>query len=153
MYASALLIVTSLAELATGACLLILPSLVLHLLFGIQDAATEANLLARFAGAALVAFGIAVWPAQRRNTASGALPAALAYDLTAAALLAYAALSLNMTGIALWPGVMFHCGLAAWCIAALAQRRASPIRSASAPNQENVENVRCVKRSADAPSL
>jgi len=123
MYASALLIVTSLAELATGACLLVVPSLVLRLLFGIQDAAAETNLMARFAGAALMAFGIAVWPAQRLTAAWGALPAALAYDLAAAALLAYAGLSLGMTGIALWPGVIFHCGLAAWCIAALAQRQ------------------------------
>jgi hypothetical protein len=128
-HASVLLIVTAIVELATGICLLILPSLVIELLFGIQDAAAETMMVARFAGAALAAFGIAAWSARSHGSAStmaGTVTAALVYDLAAAAILAYSASSLHMIGIALWPGVILHCLLAVWCIASLATRRALP---------------------------
>lgn len=125
-HASVLLIVTAAAELAIGVGLLIVPSLVIELLFGIHEAAAETLLVARFAGAALTAFGIAAWSARGsapRGVLLGTVTAALIYDVAAAALLVYAALSLRMVGIALWPGVSLHSGLAIWCLLSLFQIR------------------------------
>jgi hypothetical protein len=119
---SALLALTAALELATGTCLLAVPQMCLELLLGIREAAAETTLISRFAGAALVAFGIAAWGGRSREPPSGALvTAALAYDILAAALLAHAALSFHMLGIALWPGVVLHSALAIWCAAALAK--------------------------------
>ena len=119
---SALLALTAALELATGVCLLAVPQVCLDLLLGIHETAAETMLISRFAGAALVAFGVAAWGGRSYEPPSVALlVAALAYDVLAAALLAHAALSLHMFGIALWPGVVLHSALAIWCASALAK--------------------------------
>jgi hypothetical protein len=46
-----------------------------------------------------------------RDAAAGAL----IYDITAAALLAYAGFALDMTGLALWPAVGLLVALSIWC--------------------------------------
>jgi hypothetical protein len=126
MHRTWLLTVTALVEVGTGLFLLFLPSLPLALLLGVSLAAPEAVFIARVAGAALLALGVACslarsdrhGPAQR-----GVLTGVLTYDVAAAALLAYAGLVLNMAGIALWPAVVLHTALAVWCLACLWVRR------------------------------
>jgi hypothetical protein len=44
------------------------------------------------------------------------------YTVVAAVLLAYAGGVLKMAGILLWPAVMFHAVLAAWCFTCLRAR-------------------------------
>ena len=129
-----LLIATAIIEAGTGLLLLVLPSAPIAMLLGIGSAAPETLLVGRVAGAALLALGIACWPAQgdRKGPAQfGLLIGILIYDVTAAGLLTYAGLALGMTGIALWPAVALHTALAVWCALCLrgamtAQRAANP---------------------------
>jgi hypothetical protein len=117
-----LLRATALIEVGTGVLLLLVPALPLALLLGVPEGAPEAIFVARVAGAALLALGVACWLGRRdgRNPSQhGLLIGMFLYDVAAAALLAYAASFLNMAGLALWPAVVLHTGLALWCIACL----------------------------------
>jgi hypothetical protein len=117
-----LLLITAFVEAATGLCLLILPAVLFVMLLGVEQAAVDARFVARIAGAALLAIGIASWmtssdistPAQL-----GLITGILVYDAAAAMLLAYAGIALNMTGILLWPAVALHAVLAVWCFRCL----------------------------------
>jgi hypothetical protein len=114
-----LFIATAFLETATGLFLLILPAVPLALLLGSRGAAEETLLVSRIAGAALLVIGIASWWARddRRTSAQlGLLTGILFYDVAAAVLLGFAAVALNMVGVALWPAVVLHATLAAWCV-------------------------------------
>jgi hypothetical protein len=120
------LTVTAVAEVGTGLLLLVLPSVPLALLLGIGPASPEAIFVARIAGVALLAVGVAsgVGRKSNRNPAQlGLLIGVLIYDAAAAGLLIYAGLFLNMAGLALWPAVVLHSALAVWCVLCL---RAEP---------------------------
>jgi len=119
-----LLIATPVGEGVTGILLLLAPAVVLRLLIGIESAGDDLRLVARLAGAALVAIGLICGAnrSEHRSAPAGLLPAILVYDIAAATLLAYAGLALNRVGIALWPAVLLHAALAAWCIVCLASR-------------------------------
>jgi hypothetical protein len=117
-----LLIVTALGEGGTGLALLALPAGVLTLLLGVEQALPELATLARVAGAALLALGIACRPGrpdQRGPSRKGLLIAVLTYDVAAAVILAYAGWFLGLVGLALWPAVVLHAALAAWCVVCL----------------------------------
>jgi hypothetical protein len=43
----------------------------------------------------------------------------LVYNLVVAAVLVHASLGFRLSGIGLWPAVVLHLALAAWCIACL----------------------------------
>jgi hypothetical protein len=121
-----LLIVTAVGEGGTGLLLLVLPSVPLALLLGVERAAPETLFVARFAGAALLAIAVACWLARYdhgRPAQLGLLAGVLIYDVAAAALLAYAGFALSMVGLALWPAAVLHAALAVWCVACLAVRR------------------------------
>jgi hypothetical protein len=121
-----LLIVTAFGEVGTGLLLLVLPSVPLALLLGVEGAAPETLFVARIAGAALLAIGIACWLARHdhgRLAQLGLLAGVLIYDVAAAALLAYAGFVLRMVGLALWPAAVLHAALAFWCIVCLAVKR------------------------------
>jgi hypothetical protein len=116
------LIVTALSEGGTGLVLLLLPSVPLALLLGVGQAAPEATIVARIAGAALLAIGVACWLARgdKEGTAQlGLLIGVLIYDGAAAAVLVYAGFVLSMVGIALSPAVVLHAALAVWCVVCL----------------------------------
>jgi hypothetical protein len=122
MHRAYLLIVTAVGEAGTGLLLLVLPSVLLALLLGVEDAARESIFVARLFGAALLAIGVACWLG-RSDTSSraqlGLIGGVLVYDAAAAMLLAYAGLYLSLAGIALWPAVVLHVLLAAWCVVCL----------------------------------
>jgi hypothetical protein len=116
------LIVTAIGEAGTGLMLLVLPSVLLALLFGVSPAAPETIIVGRVGGAALLAIGVACWLARNDHGSPaqwGLLAGVLIYDAAAAALLAYAGLGLGLVGLALWPAVVFHTALAVWCVACL----------------------------------
>jgi hypothetical protein len=117
-----LLLVTALVEAATGLCLLVLPTVLLAILLGIEQATVDASFVARIAGAALLAIGIASWMARndtRTPAQLGLLTGILVYNAVATILLAYAGAFLKMTGILLWPTVALHAVLAVWCFSCL----------------------------------
>ena len=115
------LIVTAFVEAGTGLCLLVLPVVPIALLLGLTQAAPETLLVGRVAGAALLCIGIASWMArndQRTSAQLGLLIGILFYDAAAPVLLAFAGIDLGMAGVALWPAVVLHTALAAFCATA-----------------------------------
>ena len=121
VHVSALFAVTTVAEAITGIALLVYPPIVVRLLFGAEIAGVGI-VICRVAGAALFSIGVACWLARNdlgSATQFGLVIGVLIYDVVVAALLAYAGLFLELTGIVLWPAVVAHVGLALWCAACL----------------------------------
>jgi len=122
MQRARLFLVTAIIEAATGLSLLGIPSIPLSLLLGIHQTVPETLLITRLAGAALLVIGIICYFArndQHSPAQHGVLIGILFYNLTAAAILAYAGISLEMHGILLWPAVVLHAALGLWCVACL----------------------------------
>jgi hypothetical protein len=94
------LIFAAVGEAATGLALLIVPSLVGQLLLG-EELTGIALPVARVAGIALIALGVACWPGP-------ALAGMLTYSAGVTLYLAYLGLGGEWVGPLLWPGVALH---------------------------------------------
>jgi Ca2+/Na+ antiporter len=69
--------------------------------------------LGRCFGIALLALGIACWPAPRpAERGSAALHAMRAYNALIAIYLAYLGAAMGMSGVLLWPAVVLHAAVA-----------------------------------------
>ena len=90
----------AIGEAATGLALLVVPSLVGHLLLG-EELIGIAIPVARVAGIALIALGIACWPGPP-------LVGMLIYSTVVTLLLAYFGFIDGLTGVFLWPAVALH---------------------------------------------
>jgi hypothetical protein len=90
----------AISEAATGLALLIAPSLVGQLLLGEQLVGVAVP-VARVAGIALIALGIACWR-------GSPLLGMLAYGASVTLYLAYLGAVVGLHGILLWPAVMLH---------------------------------------------
>jgi hypothetical protein len=124
-----LLIVTALGEGGTGLLLLAWPAIPRLLLLGGGEMSPDGAFTGRVAGAALVALAIACWLGRADRpcrTQEGLLWGLLTYDLAAAAILAGTGASTDQVGIALWPAVLLHAGLAGWCVGCLRARPSGP---------------------------
>ena len=97
------LIFAAVAEAVTGLALLIVPSLVGQLLLG-EELTGVAIPVARVAGIALVALGIACWPGPP-------LVGMLTYSAVVTLYLAYLGFAGGLAGVLLWPAVALHAGL------------------------------------------
>ena len=117
--------VTSLLEIVAGLALLSVPAVAIKMVFGVDQAHPEALAVGRLAGAALLAIGVACWAAQGDRASPsqrGLLQGALVYNIGAVVVVGYAGSMLDLAGVALWPTVLLHIGLAAWCLVCLAGR-------------------------------
>jgi len=94
------LLVAAMCETATGMALLIVPSIVTRLLLG-EGLAGVAIPVARLAGIALTALGIACWPGPPQV-------GMLIYGTAVTMYLAYLGLVGGFTGILLWPAIVLH---------------------------------------------
>jgi hypothetical protein len=94
------LVLAAVAEAATGVALLIVPSLAGQLLLGAELTGVSAA-VARVAGIALIALGIACWPGTP-------LVGMLIYSGAVTLYLAYCGFAGGMAGILLWPAVVLH---------------------------------------------
>ncbi len=110
------LVLAALGELATGAALLTVPSLVGRLLLG-ADLVGVAVPVARVTGLALIALGISCWP--------GVPPVRgmLSYSATVTLYLAYIGWVGGFTGVLLWPAVVMHVILTALLVRTSLDRR------------------------------
>ncbi len=118
MSAANLLRLTAFVEGATALLLLVLPGLAFRLLLGLEAAAQELVLAGRVLGAALLALSITCLVDSHvtgGRSCPGIVSGLLIYNLAATAILAHAGWSLHVAGPALWPAVLLHCLLAAWC--------------------------------------
>ncbi len=95
-----LLVLAAVGEAATGLALLIVPSLVGRLLLG-EELTGIAIPVARVAGIALIALGVACWPGTP-------LAGMLTYSVAITLYLAYLGFTGGSTGILLWPAVVLH---------------------------------------------
>jgi len=107
-------------EAATGLALMIHPSLIGQLLFG--DGLAGAGIaLARVAGIALLALGVACWPGREAGSGSArSAGAMLTYSLLVTLYLVYLGGVVHLAGMLLWPAVAVHAVwmlllVAAWC--------------------------------------
>ncbi|HTR57377.1 MAG TPA: hypothetical protein VMM27_04305 [Casimicrobiaceae bacterium] len=105
------LVFAAVAEAATGAALLIVPSLVGRLLLG-EELSGIAVAVARVAGIALVALSVACWPGSPRA-------GMLIYSGAITLYLAYLGVAGGAGGILLWPAVALHVLLTALLARAL----------------------------------
>ena len=95
-----LLLLTGVAEAATGVALMVAPVLVGRLLLGAELAGVSV-VVARVAGIALLALGVGCWP----GPASLGM---LTYNALATVYFAYLALGGEWVGPLLWPAVGLH---------------------------------------------
>jgi hypothetical protein len=124
-----LLIVTAVLEAITGIALVASPSLPVSFLIGSPLDTPVGLVIGRLAGAALLTLGLGCWLArndQASRAAHGLVAAMLFYNIAATTLLAYARLTLELSGIGLWPAIVLHAGLALWCIASLQDQKEHP---------------------------
>ncbi|HEX6825103.1 MAG TPA: hypothetical protein VF077_02210 [Nitrospiraceae bacterium] len=106
-----ILVVAAVSEIATGVALLILPSIVGRLLLGVELTGIAIP-IARVAGIALLALGLACWPRrQRTESDSPAFRGMLIYNVLIALYLAYLGIDGQWVGSLLWPVVAIHAGL------------------------------------------
>ncbi len=105
-----MLVLAAVSEAATGVALLMVPSLVGQLLFGVELTGM-AMTVARVAGIALIALGVACWPGTPRV-------GMLTYNAAVTLYLAYVGFTGGVTGILLWPAVVLHVILTALLIRA-----------------------------------
>jgi hypothetical protein len=100
-----LLALAAVAEAATGLALLVVPSLVGRLLLGVALAGVAVP-VARVAGVALCALGIACWPGKGPRQA--ALCAMTTYDLLVGLYFVYLGIRGEYAGPLLWPAALLH---------------------------------------------
>jgi hypothetical protein len=116
---STLMLVAAVGEIATGAALLLAPSLVGQMLFG-EELSGIALVVARVTGIALVALGIACWPGTP-------LLGMLVYSAVITLYLGGIGLAGIPHGVLLWPVVLLHAILTALLARSwLATRRPPP---------------------------
>ena len=94
------LVVAAIAEAVTGLALMVMPSLLGRLLLG-EELAGAAIPVARVAGIALIALGIACWPGPP-------LVGMLIYSAAVTLYLAYLGFAGGFAGAFLWPAVALH---------------------------------------------
>jgi len=104
------LVLAAVSEAATGMALLIVPSLVGQLLFGMALTGI-AFTVARVTGIALIALGVACWPDDDRDSGARAFRGMLCYSLFVTLYLAYVGLKGEWVGSLLWPVVVVHVAL------------------------------------------
>lgn len=121
-----LLLVTAVLEAGVGAALLGFPAGCVQMLLGAPLGESAAVTLGRVAGTALLALGVANWFArydEQSLATRGLVGAMVIYNLGATLILGAAGILSQSAGILLWPGVMLHAVMAAWCIGCLLKSR------------------------------
>ena len=117
-----LLIIAAVIEAVAGVTLLLMPAVAVSALLGAALDTATGLVAGRIAGAALVALAIACWQArngERENSATGVVAAMSFYNFAAAMVLVYAGIRLDLRSALLWPAIVLHLGLGAWCVMTL----------------------------------
>jgi hypothetical protein len=113
--AKTLLLTTAVLEGGIAVALLLAPSFVVLLLLGEGLSTPTSFVLARVAAGALIALASASWLARASTGARAIAMGLLLYNGVTAIVLAHAGLALGLSGIGLWPIVIIHVAMAAWC--------------------------------------
>ena len=122
MFVSRLYVTTAVIEAGAGLALLCLPSAAAKLLVGTPLQESAACVVARVGGTGLLTLGVACWLVRtdtQSSAARGLITAMVIYNLVVALVLAAAGLRSQPVGIILWPAVVLHTAMTAWCIVSL----------------------------------
>ena len=114
-----LLIIAAVIEAVAGLALLLIPAVAVSALLGAALDTATGLVAGRIAGAALVALAIACWQARNREHGTGVVEAMSFYNFAAAMVLVYAGTRLDLRSALLWPAIVLHLGLGAWCVMTL----------------------------------
>ena len=110
-----LLTITAVSEGLTGLALIVVPDRVTSLLLDVALAEPAGIIVAKLAGATLLSLAFVCWLYKSESRgAVGIIAGMLFYNSAAIVLLIYA-WSDGFAGIALWPVVLLHIGMALWC--------------------------------------
>jgi hypothetical protein len=134
VFVNSLNVTTAVIEAGAGLALLCLPSAAAKLLLGTPLQEPSACVVARVGGAGLLTLGVACWLARgdtQSSAARGLITAMVIYNPGVALILAAAGLRSEPVGVLLWPAVVLHTAMTAWCIVSLrypsiAQRPENP---------------------------
>ena len=122
-----LLTLEAVIEVGAGLGMVVLPSVLVTLLLGSSLDTPVALTVARVAGVALLALGIACWLARhdgQSRAARGLLGAMVVYNAGVFMVLAYAGIALGLQSIGLWPVVVVHAAMTVWCVMGLVNKPA-----------------------------
>ena len=117
-----LLSITAIVEAAAGLTLLLIPTVAASMLLGTPLDTPGGLVTARIAGTALIALAVACWQArngERGSPSTGVVEAILFYNFAATMVLVYAGTRLELRSRLLWPAIVLHLGLGAWCVLTL----------------------------------
>ena len=110
---------TAVIEAGAGFALLSFPSNAARLLLGAPLDAPGALTVARVGGMALLTLGAAFWLARgdaQSRASNGMIAAMVLYNLGAALILGAFGIGSQRVGVALWPAVVLHTAMTAWCV-------------------------------------
>jgi len=110
---------TAVIEAEAGVALLSFPSDAAKLLLGAPLDTLDALTVARIGGMALLTLGAAFWLARgdaQCRASKGLVAAMVLYNLGATFILAAVGIGSGRVGVALWPAVVLHIAMTAWCI-------------------------------------
>ena len=131
-----LLIIAAVIEAGAGLALLLIPAVSVSALLGVPLDTAIGLVAGRIAGAALVGLAIACWQArngERGSAATGVVEAMFFYNFAAAMVLVYAGIRLDLRSALLWPAIVLHLALGAWCLMTLRFSRRKISRSQIIP--------------------
>jgi len=131
-----LLIIAAVIEAVAGVALLLIPTVAVSALLGAALDTATGLVAGRITGAALIALAIACWQArngERGSAATGVVEAMSFYNFAAAIVLVYAGIRLDLRSALLWPAIVLHLGLGAWCVMTLRFTRRKISRSQIIP--------------------
>ena len=117
-----LLIIAAVIEAVAGVTLLLMPAVAVSALLGAALDTATGLVAGRIAGAALVGLAIACWQArdgERGSPATGVVEAMSFYNFAGAMVLVYAGVRLELRSALLWPAIVLHLVLGAWCVMTL----------------------------------
>jgi hypothetical protein len=114
-----LLIIAAVIEAGAGVVLLLIPNVAVSMLLGVPLDTPTGLVAGRIAGAALVGLAIACWQArngERGSPSMGVVEAMSFYNFAAAMVLVYSGVRLELRSALLWPAIVLHLALGAWCV-------------------------------------
>src|SRR5260370_16209014 len=110
---------TAVIEAGAGFALLSIPARAVELLLGAPLQAPDAVTVARIGGAALLTLGAAFWIARgdtHSRASKGLIAAMVLYNLGVVFILGVVGIGSRRVGEVLWPAVVLHTVMTAWCI-------------------------------------
>jgi len=110
-----LLTITAVTEGLTGAALIVVPEIVISLLLNVTFAEPAGVIVAKLAGAMLLSLAFVCWLYRSASRGAVGIIAGMLFYNSAAIVLLFYAWSDGFGGIALWPVLLVHIGLAFWC--------------------------------------